>query len=256
MNHISSDYSDAHKSPLEQVCQERGVEMHSLWQMLVELRVKCVIPKGKDGHIEIDIPDDIMCGDYLARGRLAKEIRKYTPQIIKALGAETPASLININTIVTTVSPSNRLSFTLPGTEGVVESITAVIDGAGLKKLSKWIKPTGNNPTGLNLNLKLGEQQKGRTVTKPVSPISSIISSSYSSVKSFVADLEKAGVSLAYADERLQDERLQMDASRLMETPTGSEDLSNIIEGMKVYMSANKDELLKYLQTTLKFSSV
>ena len=176
---------------------------------------------------------------------MVKEIRKYTPQIIDALKEENPTKLINKNNAIAP-TPSNHLSFTLPGTGGIVESITAVIDGAGLTKLSRWIKPTGNNPTGLNLNLKLGEQQKGGTVTKPTSPVSSIISSSYSSVESFISDLEKVGGSLAYADERLQ-----IDASILMETPTGSADLSSIIEKMKVYMSANKDEILKYLQSTV-----
>jgi malate synthase len=126
----------------------------------------------------------------------------------------------------------------------MIKSIVAVIDEAGLKKLSKWIKPIGNNLTGINLNLKLGEQQKGGTVTKPTSPVSSIISSSYSSVESFIADLEKAGVSMDYADERLQ-----IDASRLMETPTGSAVLPNIIEDMKAYILTNKDEILKYLQS-------
>jgi hypothetical protein len=129
-------------------------------------------------------------------------------------------------------------------TSDMIKSIVAVIDEAGLKKLSKWIKPIGNNLTGINLNLKLGEQQKGGTVTKPTSPVSSIISSSYSSVESFIADLEKAGVSMDYADERLQ-----IDASRLMETPTGSAVLPNIIEDMKAYILTNKDEILKYLQS-------
>lgn len=141
--------------------------------------------------------------------------------------------------------PSNSLScMDEPDTSETIESIATVIDGAGLKKLSKWIKPTSNNPTGLNLNIKLGEQQKGDAVTKSASPLSSIISSSYSSVKSFIADLEKVGGSLASADERLQ-----IDASKLMGTPTGSADLSNIIEDMKAYMAANKDEILKYFKS-------
>ena len=141
--------------------------------------------------------------------------------------------------------PSNSLScMDEPDTSETIESIAAVINGAGLKKLSKWINPTGNNPTGINLNLKLGEQQKGGTVTKPASPVPSIISSSYSSVESFISDLDKAGISLAYTDERLQ-----IDASKLMEAPTGSADISNIIEDMKAYMSANKDEILKYFQS-------
>ena len=63
-------------------------------------------------------------------------------------------------------------------------------------------------------------------------------------MKSFIADLEKVGVSLVYADERLQ-----IDASKLMGTPTGSADLSNIIEDMKAYMAANKDEILKYFKS-------
>jgi len=241
MNTINLDYADAYKSPLEQVCQERGVEMHSLWQMLADLKVKCAIPKGKDNHIDIDIPDDILCGDYLARGRLAKEIRKYTPKIIKALGEERPTRLINSNIAVAPTSPSNYLSFTAtPDNSETIESITAVIDEAGLKRLSKWIKPTGNNSTGVNLKLKLGSP----TVTKPALPAISIINSGDITPASFIADLEKAGVSLAYADERLQ-----IDASKLMETSTGSADLSNIIEEIKAYMSSNKDEILKYLQS-------
>jgi hypothetical protein len=63
-------------------------------------------------------------------------------------------------------------------------------------------------------------------------------------VESFIADLEKAGVSMDYADEKLQ-----IDASRLMETPTGSAVLPNIIEDMKAYILTNKDEILKYLQS-------
>ena len=142
--------------------------------------------------------------------------------------------------------PSNSSSCTDKlDTSDTIESIAAVIDKAGLKNLSKWIKPTSNNPTGINLNLKLGEQQKVGTVTQPTSPVSSIISSSYSSVESFITDLEKAGVSMDYADERLQ-----IDASRLMAITNGSTVLSNIIEEMKVYMSSNKDKILKYFQSS------
>jgi hypothetical protein len=141
--------------------------------------------------------------------------------------------------------PSNSSSCTDKlDTSDTIESIAAVIDKAGLKNLSKWIKPTSNNPTGINLNLKLGEQQKVGTVTQPTSPVSSIISSSYSSLESFITDLEKAGVSIDYTDERLQ-----IDASRLMAITNGSTVLSNIIEEMKVYMSSNKDNILKYFQS-------
>lgn len=241
MNPISLDYSDAYKSPLEQVCQERGIEMHSLWQMLTDLKVKCTITKGKDSHIDIDIPDDILCGDYLARGRLAKEIRKYTPKIIKALEEEKSTKLINGNIAVAPTPPSNHLSFTsTTDASETIESITAVIDETGLKRFSKWIKPTGNNSTGVNLNLKLGSP----AVTKAELPAISIINSGDITPASFISDLEKVGVSLAYADERLQ-----IDASKLMEAPTGSAVLSSIIEDMKVYMSTNRDEILKYLQS-------
>ena len=250
MNIANLDYSDLYKSPIKQICMERGIRTDSLRQMWADLGVKFSLSKLEDIDIDIDIPDNVLIGRSLAWGILVKEIRKYTPQIIDALKEENPTKLINKNNAIAPTA-SNHLSFTLPGTGGIVESITAVIDGAGLTKLSKWIKPTSNNPTGINLNLKLGEQQKGGKVTKPVLPVPSIISSSNSSVESFIADVEKAGVSLAYADERLQ-----IDASRLMETPTGSAVLSSIIEGMKVYMSANKDELLKYLQTRPQFLSV
>lgn len=237
------DYSDLYKSPIKQICMERGIRTDSLRQMWADLGVKFSLSKLED--IDIDIPDNVLIGRPLAWGVLVKEIRKYTPQIIDALKEEKPTRLINKNNAIAP-TPSNHLSFTFPGTGGIVESITAVIDGAGLTKLSKWIKPTSNNPTGINLNLKLGEQQKGGTVTKPASQKSFIISPSYPSVKSFISDLEKAGVSLAYADEKLQ-----IDASKLMETPTGSAVLSNIIEEMKAYMLTNKDEILKYLQSTV-----
>ena len=210
-------------------------------------------------YVNISKKDTLSLKEYISSNK--EEIISYIeqkkiPLTTVELNVSTVQKTLNSSTVTAHNSPenltasihapSNHLSCTLPGTGGVVESITAVIDGAGLTKLSKWIKPTSNNPTGINLNLKLVEQQKGGNVTKPVLPVPSIISSSNSSVESFIADVEKAGVSLAYADERLQ-----IDASRLMETPTGSADLSSIIEKMKVYMSANKDEILKYLQSTV-----
>ena len=240
MNSINSNYLGAHKSTLEQVCQERGVAMHSLWQMLADLKVKCFIVKDKDSQIEIDMPDDILRGDYLARGKLAKEIKKYAPEIIKALKEEKPTPFIS-NTAVPTAP--NLLSLTITGTGAAIESITAVIDRDGLKNLSKWIKPTENNPTGKNLKLKFGGKKDGTIITRLALSTIPIINSSDVNAASFISNLEKFGMTLNYSDERLQ-----IDASRLMEMPTGPETLSKVIEDMKIYMAENKDEILKYLQ--------
>ncbi len=86
-----------------------------------------------------------------------------------------------------TLSP---LSFTLPGTGSVVESIAATINDAGLKDLSWWVNP------------KMAKSETSDVAQKKLAPLP-VLKVDEANVQSFLLDLKQAGLTLSVADKEL-----------------------------------------------------
>ena len=78
------DYAGTYKSALRKVCQQNGIKAISPRQMCEDLNIKFVLLKERE-TLQLCFPENMKSVDHMARMRVAKEIRKYTPHIMNIL---------------------------------------------------------------------------------------------------------------------------------------------------------------------------
>ena len=83
-NLFEQDYAGTYKSALRKVCQQNGIKVISPRQMCEDLNIKFALLKERE-TLQICFPETMKGVGHMYRMRVAKEIRKYTPQIMKIL---------------------------------------------------------------------------------------------------------------------------------------------------------------------------
>ena len=83
-NLFEQDYAGTYKSALRKVCQQNGIKVISPRQMCEDLNIKFALLKERE-TLQICFPETMKGMGHMYRMRVAKEIRKYTPQIMKIL---------------------------------------------------------------------------------------------------------------------------------------------------------------------------
>ena len=81
---FEQDYAGTYKSALRKVCQQNGIKVISPRQMCEDLNIKFALLKERE-TLQICFPETMKGVGHMYRMRVAKEIRKYTPQIMKIL---------------------------------------------------------------------------------------------------------------------------------------------------------------------------
>ena len=84
MDLFEQDYAGTYKSALRRVCQQNGIKAITPRQMCEDLNIKFVLLKECE-TLQLCFPENMKKEDHMARMRVAKEIRKYTPQIMNIL---------------------------------------------------------------------------------------------------------------------------------------------------------------------------
>jgi hypothetical protein len=81
---FEQNYAGTYKSALRKVCQQNGIKVISPRQMCEDLNIKFALLKERE-TLQICFPETMKGVGHMYRMRVAKEIRKYTPQIMKIL---------------------------------------------------------------------------------------------------------------------------------------------------------------------------
>ena len=81
---FEQDYAGTYKSALRKVCQQNGIKVISPRQMCEDLNIKFVLLKERE-TLQLCFPENMKSVDHMARMRVAKEIRRYTPHIMNIL---------------------------------------------------------------------------------------------------------------------------------------------------------------------------
>ena len=81
---FEQNYAGTYKSALRKVCQQNGIKVISPRQMCEDLNIKFALLKERE-TLQICFPETMKGMGHMYRMRVAKEIRKYTPQIMKIL---------------------------------------------------------------------------------------------------------------------------------------------------------------------------
>ena len=83
-NLFEQDYAGTYKSALRKVCQQNSIKVISPRQMCEDLNIKFALLKERE-TLQICFPETMKAVGHMYRMRVAKKIRKYTPQIMKIL---------------------------------------------------------------------------------------------------------------------------------------------------------------------------
>lgn len=149
-----------------------------------------------------------------------------------------PRQLIGCSSVIVT-----------PGNKEVVENVTAVINQVDQKNISKLFKRANSSSPESNLDLKRTWPKTNTAVMRPsdkklILPAPPIVHPHAScndfNIASFIADLDKVGISFAHGNEGLQ---LYIDAATLT-----SADTMNMMAYMKKHMANHKDKIAEYLK--------
>ena len=81
---FKQNYAGTSKSALRKLCQQNDIKVISPQRMGKDLNIKSALLKERE-TLQICFPETMKGVEHMYRMHVAKEIRKYTPQIMKIL---------------------------------------------------------------------------------------------------------------------------------------------------------------------------